>query len=68
MPQGTIRAYNAQSRSGLILDDSKKELAFDFDSFRASGVREFRLGQRVKFLVEGEPPRQKVRDLTIVSF
>ena len=68
MPQGTIRAYNAQSRSGLILDDAKKELAFDFDSFRDSGVREFRLGQRVKFLVEGEPPRQKVRQLTIVSF
>jgi cold shock CspA family protein len=68
MPQGTIRAYNAQSRSGLILDDSKNELVFDFDSFRASGLREFRLGQRVKFLLEGEPPRQKVRDLTIVSF
>jgi cold shock CspA family protein len=68
MPQGTIRAYNAQSRSGLIMDDAKKEIAFDFDSFRESGVREFRLGQRVKFLVEGEAPREKVRNLTIVSF
>ncbi len=68
MPQGTIRAYNAQSHSGLILDDTQQELAFDFDSFRESGVREFRLGQRVKFLVEGEAPRVKVRNLTIVSF
>ena len=68
MPQGTIRTYNAQSRSGLIIDDAKQELAFDFDSFRASGVREFRIGQRVKFLVEGDAPRVKVRDLTIVSF
>jgi len=68
VPQGTIRAYNAQSRSGLILDDARNELAFDFDSFKESGVREFRLGQRVKFLVEGEVPRVKVRDLTIVSF
>ena len=68
MPQGTIRAYNAQSRSGLIIDDAKQELAFDFDSFKESGIREFRLGQRVKFLTEGEAPRAKVRNLTIVSF
>jgi cold shock CspA family protein len=68
LPQGTIRTYNEQSRSGLIVDDSKNELAFDSESFRESGVREFRLGQRVKFSVAGEPPRQKVRDLTIVSF
>ena len=68
MPQGTIRTYNAQSRSGLILDDAKNELAFDFDSFKESGIREFRLGQRVKFLLEGDAPRVKVRNLTIVSF
>lgn len=68
MPQGTIRTYNAQSRSGLITDDSKNELAFDWESFEGSGVREFRLGQRVKYSLLGDAPRQKVRDLTIVSF
>lgn len=68
MPQGTIKVYNAQSRSGIIRDDAHVDHPFDFDSFRETGVREFRLGQRVKFLVEGEPPRQKVRNLTIVSF
>ncbi|MGH2786237.1 MAG: hypothetical protein ACRDJ1_13325 [Actinomycetota bacterium] len=68
MPQGTIRAYNAQSRSGLILDDTKKELAFDHDSFGNMGIREFRIGQRVKFDLVGDPNRPKVRDLTIVSF
>lgn len=68
MPQGTIRAYNAQSRSGLILDDGKNELAFDFESFRNTGVREFRIGQRVKFDLMGDPERPKVRELTIVSF
>ena len=68
MPQGTIRAYNVESRSGVILDDAKEELPFDFESFRSSGIREFRLGQRVKYSVAGEPPRRKVRDLTIVSF
>jgi len=47
--QGTIKVYNAQSRSGIIRDDAANEHSFDFDSFRESGVREFRLGQRVKF-------------------
>jgi cold shock CspA family protein len=31
-------------------------------------MREFRIGQRVKFRVEGDEKRPKVRDLTIVSF
>ena len=60
MPQGTIRTYNERSRSGLILDDSKRELAFDSDSFRTSGVREFRIGQRVRFDLTGDPDRPKV--------
>lgn len=68
MPQGTIRTYNAQSKSGLILDDAKQEFPFDSESFRNTGMRAFRIGQRVKFQLQGEPPRQKVRDLTIVSF
>lgn len=68
MPQGTIKTYNAGTRSGIIMDDAKTEIAFDFESFRTSGLRELRLGQRVRFRYEGEPPRRKVRDLTIVSF
>jgi cold shock CspA family protein len=68
MPQGTVRTYNAQSRSGLILDDTKNEIPFDQEAFRNTGIREFRIGQRVKFQLVGDPPRQKVRDLTIVSF
>jgi cold shock CspA family protein len=67
MPQGTIKAYDPKARSGLILDDARNEWAFDWESFRDSGLREFRLGQRVKFVLEGDPPRQRVRRLTIVS-
>jgi 2-phospho-L-lactate/phosphoenolpyruvate guanylyltransferase len=67
MPQGTIKTYDEQSRSGVILDDQRTELPFDAESFRASGIRLFRLGQRVKFRLEGEGARRKVRDLTIVT-
>lgn len=67
MPQGTIKTYDERSHSGLLLDDARNELAFDHDSFRTSGVRLFRIGQRVKFQVVGEGERAKVRDLTIVT-
>jgi hypothetical protein len=67
MPQGTIKTYDTSSRSGVILDDQKRELAFDNDSFRHSGVRMFRIGQRVKYQLVGQAERAQVRDLTIVT-
>lgn len=67
MPQGTIKSYDAATHSGFILDDRGNEIVFDLESFRGSGVREFRLGQRVKFELVGEIPGSKVRGLTIVS-
>jgi len=67
MPQGTIKTYDESSRSGVILDDQKRELAFDNDSFRHSGVRLFRIGQRVKYQLVGPGERTQVRDLTIVT-
>ena len=66
LPQGTIKVYDRAARSGIILDDAKTEIPFDWEAFRASGLREFRIGQRVRFEVAGQPP--KVRGLTIVSF
>lgn len=66
MPQGTIKVYDRTARSGIILDDAKQEIPFDWEAFRGSGLREFRIGQRVRFDLTGQP--QKVRGLTIVSF
>ncbi len=63
MKQGTIKDYDSATRSGTILDDARVEHAFGPESFSQSGLREFRLGQRVKFAVEGD----KVRDLSIVT-
>lgn len=67
MPQGTIKTYDESSRSGVILDDQKRELAFDNDSFLHSGIRLFRIGQRVKYQLIGHAERAQVRDLTIVT-
>lgn len=67
MPQGTIKTYDPATHAGVILDDAKTELAFDEEAFRGSGVRVFRIGQRVKFRLEGEGHGAKVRNLTIVT-
>jgi len=67
MPQGTIKNYDETSHSGVIMDDQKRELAFDADSFRHSGVRLFRIGQRVKYQLVGHDERAQVRDLTLVT-
>lgn len=66
--QGTVKSYDASSHTGVILDDEKNEYTFGPDSYTASGLREFRLGQRVKFTLAGEAPKVTVRDLNIVSF
>jgi len=68
MPQGTIKDYDPTNRSGLILDDARNELAYDLESFRESGIRMFRIGQRVKFQLVGEGSNAKVRNLNIVTF
>ena len=67
MPQGTIKTYDESSRSGVIMDDQKNEHSFDAESFRQSGVRMFRLGQRVKYQIVGSGERARVRDLTLVT-
>lgn len=67
MAQGTIKSYDPQTRAGVIVDDAKAEFFFDLESFKGTGMREFRLGQRVRYRVLGEPPRQKVRDLMMLT-
>lgn len=67
MPQGTIKSYDERARSGIILDDAAREISFDHESFRTSGIRLFRIGQRVKFALTGEGDRTKCHDLTIVT-
>lgn len=65
--QGTIKTYDETKKSGLILDDGAKEYAFDHESFRTTGMRLFRLGQRVSFAVDGEGTKTKIRDLRILT-
>lgn len=67
MTQGTIKSFDPATRTGVLLDDAQNEYAFDYESFRNTGARLFRLGQRIKFRATGEGRRAKVHDLTIIT-
>ena len=64
MPQGTIRSFDPENRSGSLLDDHLDEFRFSGRAMQASGLRELRIGQRVRFTVESD---REVATLNIVS-
>ena len=67
MPQGTIRSFDAATRSGSLLDDALNELRFSGRAMQASGLRELRIGQRVRYTVAPGGGTDKVATLNIVS-
>ena len=50
--QGTVRHYDADTRSGSVLLDDGTELRFDAAAFDAGGLRLLRFGQRVNLAVD----------------
>ena len=67
MPQGTIKAFDVITSEGTLLDDGLRELLFDREAFVASGLRELRIGQRVRFELEGGQDDPRISHLNIVS-
>ncbi len=67
MPQGTVKSFDPVHKRAVILDDSLRELQVDREAFAASGLRELRLGQRVRFELQEEEDRQRVTNLNIVT-
>jgi 2-phospho-L-lactate guanylyltransferase len=67
MPQGTIRSFDPATRAGALLDDDLVELPFSARAMQASGLRELRIGQRVRFTVTGEADAREIATLNIVS-
>lgn len=68
MPQGTVKHFDVATNTGTILLDNQEELPVDADTFAASGLLELRLGQRVRFELEGSGDERRVRQLNLVSF
>lgn len=67
MPQGTVRHFDPATRSGTLLDDTLREYRYDTEAFDTSGLFELRIGQRVRFELEGDEDDPRVTRLGIVS-
>lgn len=68
MPQGTVKHFDINTHTATVLLDNQEELPIDAATFAASGLLELRLGQRVRFEVEGSGDDRRLRDLNLVSF
>lgn len=69
MPQGTVKEYDIENRTGSLLMDDRTEVAIDPSSTEGSGhIRYLRIGQRVVFDVAEEEGRTVARGLQIISF
>ncbi len=68
MPQGTVKYFDPETNTGTVLLDNQDELPVDAETFAASGLIELRLGQRVRFEIEGAGDGRRVRALNLVSF
>lgn len=67
MPQGTVKSFDPETTRSVVLDDQLNEYEVDREAFAASGLRELRLGQRVRFELEQEDDHHRVTNLNIIS-
>ncbi len=68
MDQGTIKDFDEEGRTGVLLTDDRTEVVIDADSLDASGIRTLRIGQRVKFETEQRDGATVARSLRIVTW
>jgi len=68
MPQGTIKDFDDESRSGSLLMEDRTEVLIDATSIEGAGIRYLRIGQRVKFDMVDEGGRRLARALRLVTF
>ncbi len=68
MPQGTVKDFDLEERTGTLLMEDRTEVFVDPTSIEGSGIRTLRLGQRVRFDLIEEGGRKLARTLRIVTF
>lgn len=68
MPQGTIRDYDDEERTGSLVLDDRTDVLIDATSTEGSGLRSLRIGQRVAMDLAEEGGRKVARNLRIVTF
>lgn len=67
MPQGTIKDFDTNDRTGSLLMEDRTEVHVDPTSLEGAGILRLRIGQRVKFDLVEEGGRKVARTLRIVT-
>ncbi|MEP7053937.1 MAG: cold-shock protein [Actinomycetota bacterium] len=68
MAQGTVKHFDASTRTGAVLLDDGTEIALGADAFDRSGLLLLRFGQRVRFELTGsDQPQITSIDLVTMS-
>jgi hypothetical protein len=67
MLQGTVKSYDPGTRAAVVLTDERVEYAVPPEAFARSGLLRLTLGQRVKFLVEGDGDDARVTYVNILT-
>ena len=67
MAQGTIKEFDDESRTGLLVMDDRSEVRIDPSSLDGAGILTLRLGQRVKFDLADEAGGKVARTLRLVT-
>jgi len=67
LPQGTVRSFDATTSTGSLLDDGLNEREIDREAFVASGLMQLRIGQRVRYELEGDGDDARVTRLNIIT-
>jgi cold shock CspA family protein len=67
--QGTIKHYDEEGRTGVLLTDDRTEVSIDDRSLGDAFIQSLRIGQRVRFELERTGDGGAVaRDLRLVTF
>lgn len=67
MPQGTVKSFDPQTGAARLLTDDLREIEITPQTFARSGLRELRLGQRIRFELEHDDDEERVTNLNVVS-
>jgi cold shock CspA family protein len=63
--QGTVSAFDDDTRSGTVLLDDGRELTFEGEALQGTGLRLLRPGQRVSLDVDGDLRIRRLQILTL---
>jgi cold shock CspA family protein len=67
MAQGTVKHFDAGTRSGSVLLDDGTEIPLGAEAFDRSGLLMLRFGQRVRFELSGPADEPFVSSIDVVT-